>query len=136
MPITLMDAKPPKHHGIFRRYIFLWILVIVGAGAIVAVLFRNYTEERVVAQFLTTLQEGKYREAYELWQPSPSYTFEDFLRGWGEMGDYGKIREFKILGSRSKGANTVIVTVRINNVDPPLELLVDRSTKGLAYSIF
>jgi hypothetical protein len=26
--------------------------------------------------------------------------------------------------------------VRINKVDPPLELLVDRKTKGLAYSIF
>ena len=52
------------------------------------------------------------------------------------MGDYGKIREFEILGSRSKGSNTVIVVVRINKVDPPIELLVDRKTKGLAYSIF
>lgn len=131
-----MDAEAPKRHGILRRYIVLWILVVVGAGAILFLLFRNYSEERAVERFLTTLQEGNYRQAYQLWQPSPSYTYEDFLRGWGEMGDYGKIREFQILGSRSQGANTVIVTVRINNVDPPLDLLVDRETKGLAYSIF
>jgi len=30
----------------------------------------------------------------------------------------------------------VIVTVRINKVDPPLDLLVDRKTKGMAYSVF
>jgi hypothetical protein len=131
-----MDAEAPKRHGVIRRYLILWILVVVGFGVILFILYRNYAEERTVARFLTTLHEGKFREAYQLWQPSPSYTFEDFLRGWGEMGDYGKIREFRILGSRSKGSNTVIVTVRINGVDPPLELLVDRKTKGLAYSIF
>lgn len=131
-----MDAPAPKRPGMLRRYVVLWILFGVGFGVILFLLFRNYSEERAVARFLTALQQGKYREAYELWQPSPSYTFEDFLSGWGEMGDYGKIREFEILGSRSRGSNTVIVTVRINKVDPPIELLVDRKTKGLAYSVF
>jgi len=134
--MTLLDAQPPEPHGVLRRYLVLWVLLVAGFGLILFLLFRNYREERVVAHFLTTLQEGKYREAYQIWQPSPSYTFEDFLSGWGEMGDYGKIREFEILGSRSKGGNTVIVVVRINKVDPPIELLVDRKTKGLAYSIF
>jgi len=134
--MTLMDAQPPKRHGIFRRYLVLWILLALGTGTILYILFRNYSEERAVARFLTTVQQGKYHEAYELWQPSPSYTFEDFLRGWGEAGDYGKIREFRILSSRSKGSSTVIVTIRINNTNPPLDLVVDRKTKGLAYSIF
>jgi hypothetical protein len=136
MTQTLMDAPPHKPHGILRRYWVLWVLLVAGLGVILFLMFRNYREEQVVARFLTTLQAGNYREAYALWQPSPSYRFEDFLSGWGEMGDYGKIREFEILGSRSKGSNTVIVVVRINKVDPPIELLVDRTTKGLAYSIF
>jgi hypothetical protein len=136
MTITLMDAEAPKRHGVLRRYLFLWIALAVVLGSILFIRFRNYSEERAVSTFLTTLEQGKYREAYQLWQPSPSYTYEDFLRGWGEMGDYGKIRGFEILGSRSKGSTTVIVVVRINNVDPPIDLLVDRRTKGLAYSIF
>lgn len=136
MMMTLMDAEAPKRHGVLRRYLFLWIALAVVFGSILFIRFRNYSEERAVSRFLTTLQEGKYREAYQLWQPSSSYTYEDFLRGWGEMGDYGKIRGFEILGSRSKGSTTVIVVVRINNVDPPIDLLVDRKTKGLAYSIF
>jgi hypothetical protein len=136
MTMTLMDAPVVKRQGILRRYLVLWILLVTGLGVILFLMFRNYQEERAVARFLTTLQEGKYREAYQLWQPSPTYRYEDFLSGWGEMGDYGRIREFEILGSRSKGSNTVIVVVRINKVDPPIELLVDRKTKGLAYSVF
>jgi len=133
--MTLLDAQPP------RPSIKIWKPVGVGLGAVVVAValylgFRNYPEERAVARFLTTLERGDYREAYRLWQPAPSYTYENFLHDWGEQGDYGKVREFKILGSRSKGSDTVIVTVIINNVDPPLELLVDRRTKGLAYSIF
>ena len=133
--MTLLDAKPEKPKGILRRYLVLWILLLVGSAAILFILFRNYREERAVARFLTSLQQGQFREAYQLWQPSPSYTYEDFLAGWGEKGDYGKVREFEILGSRSKGSNTVIVVVRINQ-SRPIEIVVDRKTKGLAYSVF
>jgi len=133
--MTLLDAKPEKPKGILRRYLVLWILLLVGSAAILFILFRNYGEERAVARFLTSLQQGQFREAYQLWQPSPSYTYEDFLAGWGEKGDYGKVREFEILGSRSKGSNTVIVVVRINQ-SRPIDIVVDRKTKGLAYSVF
>ncbi len=92
--------------------------------------------KRAVARFLTTLEEANFREAYRLWQPSPSYGFGDFMHDWGEQGDYGKLRQFEILGSKSKGSDAVIVTVRINGVDPPLDLVVERRTKGLAYSPF
>jgi hypothetical protein len=130
----LLDAQPPKPRKTWK-YISPALLILI-AGVLLAVLFRNYPEERAVGRFLTTLQQGNYQEAYRLWQPAPSYSYQDFLRDWGEQGDYGKIREFKILGSRAKGSVTVIVRVKINNVDPPLELAVDRRTKGLAYSIF
>jgi len=134
--MTLLDAQPPKPTSPLRKYLPLLIILTAALGGSLYYRFRNYSEERAVARFLVTLREGHYQEAYRLWHPSPSYTFEDFLSGWGERGDYGKIREFKILGSKSKGSSTVIVTVRINNVDPPLDLLVDRETKGLAYSVF
>lgn len=133
--MTLLDAKPEKPKGILRRYLVLWILLLVGSAAILFILFRNYREERAVARFLTSLQQGQFREAYQLWQPGPSYTYDDFLAGWGEKGDYGKVREFEILGSRSKGSNTVIVVVRINQ-SRPIDIVVDRKTKGLAYSVF
>jgi hypothetical protein len=134
--MSLLDAQPPKPKSLLRKSLPLIVIAILILGGLLYVRFRNYSEERAVSQFLTTLQEGNYQEAYQLWQPSQSYTYDDFLRGWGERGDYGKIREFTILSSKSKGSNTVIVTVRINDVNPPLQILVDRKTKGLAYSVF
>ena len=133
--MTLLDATPPKPPLHIWRYIVLGVLIILlGAGFYFAL--RNYAEERAVTRFLTTLEQGKFQEGYQLWQPSPTYSYQDFLQGWGLQGDYGKIRAFEILGTRSKGSALVIVTVRINNVDPPLDLVVDRKTKGLSYSAF
>jgi len=135
---TLLDAKPPKPpRGIFK-YVSppLLVLFLVLISIPVAYRLWNYPEERVVAHFLTALEQGKYQEAYRLWQPSPSYSFANFLHDWGERGDYGKIQDYEILDSKSKGKNTVIITVRINHVDPPAELLVDRRSKGMAYSFF
>lgn len=134
--MTLLDSQPPKAPSKTPKYVVLIAVAVTALGAVLYILFRNYREERAVERFLVTLQQGRYEEAYRLWQPSPSYTFQDFQRDWGEQGDYGRVREFEILSSRSKGSNTVMVRVRINQVDPPLELLVDRKTKGLSYSIF
>jgi hypothetical protein len=133
--MTLLDTSPPKPPIHVWRYIVLGILILLAAEGLYFA-FRDYPEERAVARFLTTLEQGKFQEAYQLWQPSPSYSYQDFLRGWGIQGDYGKIREFQILGAKSKGSSLVIVTVRVNNIEPPLDLVVDRKTKGLSYSVF
>jgi hypothetical protein len=133
--MTLLDAPPPKPPIHIWRYVVLGFLVLLLTEGLYVSL-RNYPEERAVTRFLTALEQGKFEEAYRLWQPSPSYSYQDFLRGWGIQGDYGKIREFQILGTKSKGSSIVIVTIKVNNVDPPLDIAVDRKTKSLSYSIF
>jgi hypothetical protein len=133
--MTLLDSPPPKPSLHIWRYILLGILIfLVGEG--LYFVFRNYPEERAVRRFMITLEQEKFEEAYRLWQPGPSYSFQEFLHDWGIHGDYGKIRGFEILGAKSKGSSLVIVTLRVNNVDPPLDIVVDRRTKGLSYSIF
>lgn len=136
----LFDAKPPKPPGGIRKYVPLSILIpavilLAILAGLLAFRFWNYRQERAVSTFLTTLEQGNYEEAYRLWQPSASYSYQDFLHDWGEKGDYGKIQTFDVLGSESKGA-IVIVSVQINHQSPPLDLVVDRKTLGLAYSIF
>jgi hypothetical protein len=132
--MTLLDATPPKPPRKTGLYVLIAVVIVIISGAGYVVL-RNFPEERAISRFLTMLEQGNYQEAYRLWQPSSTYTYADFLHDWGEHGDYGKIRSFKILGSRSKGAVTVIVTITVNG-EPPRELLVDRKTKGLAFSPF
>lgn len=134
--MTLLDAQPPKPRSVFVRYLRLIIIMVVIAGLGMTFFLWDYPEQRAVSRFLTALEQGNYQEAYRLWQPAQTYTYDNFLHDWGPQGDYGKIRNFEILGSRSKGQTSVIVTVRINNQDPPLDISVDRQTQGLAYSPF
>ena len=58
------------------------------------------------------------------------------MKDWGPDGDYGKIREFDILRANSSSSGTVTVTVIVNHESPALKLLVDKRTKGLAFSPF
>jgi hypothetical protein len=134
----LLDARPPKPIGKFRRYVplpvqILLALVLLGLAGFLTYHFWNFRQERAVTRFLDALEQGNYQVAYTLWQPAPSYTYNNFLSDWGVQGDYGKIRNFEILDSQSKGAS-VVVTVRINGVEPPLELIVKRKSAGLAFA--
>jgi hypothetical protein len=134
----LIDAKPPKPPGKIRRFLplpvlLLLILVVMTVAGFLTYQFWNWREERAVSRFLTTIEQGNFQEAYQLWRPAPSYAYEDFLHDWGDQGDYGKIREFEILDSEARG-KSVVITVRINNVNPPLELIVNPATMGLAYA--
>jgi hypothetical protein len=133
--MTLLDATPPKPPLKVGRYVLLTLAVFIISG-VAYIALRNHAEEDALSHFLTALEQGDYHQAYQLWQPSSSYSYDDFLHDWGDHGDFGKIHSFKILGSRSHGKELVIVLVTINDEEPPREILVDRKTKGLAFSPF
>ncbi|MGE5325842.1 MAG: hypothetical protein ACM3NO_02285 [Deltaproteobacteria bacterium] len=133
----LLDAKPPKPVGKFRRYVplpvrILLVLVLAGFVGFLTYHFWNIRQERAVTRFLLTLEQGNYQEAYKLWQPPATYTYASFLSDWGMNGDYGKIHDFEILDSQAKGLS-VVVYVSING-QPPLELIVKKESGGLAFA--
>ena len=133
--MSLLDTTPPKPPRHIGRYILLVLLAaIIFAGA--AYYFWDYPEEHAVSRFLQTVERGDYQTAYRLWHASPSYSYDDFVKDWGPNGDYGKIREFEILRANSSSSGTVTVTVIVNHESPALKLLVDKGTKGLAFSPF
>jgi hypothetical protein len=134
----LLDAKPQKPKTGIRKYVSLPILaiVIIIIAALAYYALHNYPEERVIEEFLTEVKQGNYQQAYRIWQPSKEYSFQDFMHDWGPQGDYGKISKFEIVGTKSEGSRSVVVSIRINNENPPLDLVVDRKHKGIAYSPF
>src|SRR5579884_3545909 len=69
MPMTLMDAKPLKpKRGIFKYIpLPLFIIILAAIAGFVTYSLWNYPEERAVSRFLTTLEKGDYRKAYQLW---------------------------------------------------------------------
>lgn len=133
--MTLLDSTPPKPPRHIGRYILLAVLVAIVASG-VAYYFWDFPEEHAVTRFLETVQRGDFKRAYALWQPVSTYSFDDFMRDWGPQGDYGRIREFEILRSSSASSDTVTVSVMINGRTPELKVLVDKRTKGLAFSPF
>ncbi|MGH9447447.1 MAG: hypothetical protein ACRD3O_17190 [Terriglobia bacterium] len=135
--MTLLDAKPAKPKTGFFKYIPLWLLIIIIVVVTVLVVrhFWDYPEERAVTRFMTTLERGDYKRAYQLWQPSPSYQFGDFMHDWGPEGDYGKVSSFQIVSAKSLGSSTVKIMIWVNHEEPLLGLLVDRKSKGIAYAL-
>jgi hypothetical protein len=135
--MTLLDAQPAKPKRRVVKYIPNWLLVLIIAVVASLITYKlwDYPEERAVTRFMTTLEKGDYRRAYELWKPAASYSFSDFMRDWGPQGDYGKIRAFQIVHVKSEGTSTVQILVRVNYEEPPLGVLVDRKSKGLAYAL-
>jgi hypothetical protein len=92
---------------------------------------KNYSEERAVSRFLTTVQQGDYQQAYQLWQPNKYYTFKNFEQDWGPDGEEGPIHEFDITNSHARGSG-VLVYIRLNGTKE-ISLWVEKSNKSLSF---
>src|SRR6266480_2871851 len=90
----------------------LVLALVVVAACLLLYRFANFREERAVRLFLEELKAGNYPKAYQLWGPSPAYSYKDFMADWGEQGYYGRPKSFKILDSQTRGSG-VIVYVQI-----------------------
>jgi len=138
---TAGEYDPEKERRKRQRIIALICLAIILGG--LAYVFRNWTYEHRVSQFLTLLEEKNYKQAYGLWLGDPNweqhpaahsnYSFEDFYKDWGPGGDAGVIQSYHIAGSVAKGSG-VIVVVSINNRAEPVRLWVEKKDKSLTWS--
>lgn len=105
------DEHPPSK---IRRYIITAV-----AGIIVAFIFlwywpgnlRFYKERGVVDHFMNAVTAGDLQKAYQIWKPSGSYEYKDFLEDWGPHGYYGPIHSFRIDSTEGveKSPNAAIV---------------------------
>jgi hypothetical protein len=113
--------------------------VLSALGAIIVVLliykFANFREERLVRKFLEELTAGDFQQAYQTWGPTSGYTYKEFMADWGGNGYYGKVREFKILDSKTHG-NGVIIKVEFHHLKRPVAFWVERKTQTLGFSPF
>jgi hypothetical protein len=144
--MTLLDAQqydPAKER---RRKIRIALaclgIVIV---LVIAWMYRNWPEERVVDKFFTALQKQDYETAYGIyfhdptWQQHPQkysqYTYADFYRDWGPGGEWGLIKSHRIYGTAgTKGFGSgggVVVEVIINDRAEHARMFVQRSDKTL-----
>ncbi|HWP84107.1 MAG TPA: hypothetical protein VNN17_02880 [Terriglobia bacterium] len=114
-----------------KRRLLIGIPIALALGGYLYYEFKNYPEEQAVSRFLTALARQDYQQAYQLWQPSRYYTFENFEQDWGPNGETGTIQEFDITDSHARGSG-VLVEIRLNG-NKELSLWVEKSTKGLSF---
>jgi hypothetical protein len=146
MPTTLFEAPPYDPRRDKRRNTIIVVAVVaVLAVAALGYLFRNFPYERVVDRFFTALEQKDFERAYGIWMSDPNwkqdpgkhanYSFHDFYVDWGPGGEWGIIREHKIVGSAApKGGSGVVVVVKVNQRAEDARIWVERKDKTLTFS--
>ncbi len=146
MPTTLFEAPPydPKRER-RRNTILAVAIAAVLILAALGYLFRNYPYERIVDHFFVALEQKDFEKAYGIWlhdpnwkqhpDQHPNYSFHDFYVDWGPGGEWGIIREHKIVTSAARGSG-VVVGVKVNQRAEEATIWVERKDKTLTFSPF
>jgi hypothetical protein len=153
--LDLPLEHPPSRR---RRYAFRAVaFLIVGLLAFLYLWYVGYplyplrfhTERITTRDFLDALIAGNEQRAYQIWKPSPSYSFQDFLTDWGPSGMYGPVKSFRLERSElpPRGGTSVIVKVDVSPDQPfpgdneaakqskvqEVELWVDRKDQSISF---
>lgn len=146
MSTTLFEAPPYDPQRERRRNTIIAVAIAsVLVIALLGYLFRNLPYERVVDHFFDALEQKDFEKAYGIWFHDPdwkqhpaqhsNYSFHDFYVDWGPGGEWGVIREHKIIGSAApKGGSGVVVVVKVNQRAEDARIWVERKDKTLTFS--
>ena len=113
------------------------LLAAVVLGGIYWLFFRNWREERRVDQFLATLEQQQYEQAYRMWgcsteTPCPNYSYEKFLEDWGPESPLGKVTSHNV-GRSYDQQSGVIILVEVNGRRIP-NLWVEKDSRVIGFS--
>jgi len=150
--ISILDPQPPPPPNPWPLRLGVGAVVLVLVGTFAWSEFRYYGERRQVERFMDALVAGDYQTAYQLWKPSPAYPYQSFLEDWGETNSHGRIRNYEIVriappqnevgvrggGTLSLGGEStgLIAYVRINGMQEPVRIWVERKDKSLSFPPF
>ncbi len=101
--MVLFDARDLRPPSKLRRYAIRVAAVIITIAVFVMVFpsylwypFVYYPEVKTASRFMDAVVAGDMQRAYQLWKPSPSYSFKDFMDDWGPDGYYGPVKSYRV----------------------------------------
>jgi hypothetical protein len=143
--MTLLDPKEyhPEKEGrkrarIISAIVFVLILALVGWTN------RFWLEKHAADQFFSALQKQDFEAAYGVyfhdpeWKQHPQnyrrYPFNEFKQDWGQGGEWGVVKTYKIYGESNcpGGGSGVVVDVIVNDRTKHAQLYVDKSDKTIS----
>lgn len=123
---------PPDVHRRSRALAFTVAACAIAAGIFVFFVLRFYPEKKATENFFGAVVADDMTRAYQLWQPSPSYRFKDFVEDWGPNGYYGPVKSYRIIKTRyppGPGTSTVEVRIEISPFSPLPDANDEKSQK-------
>ena len=117
--MALFEAVEEHPNAKSRRRMILAIVLVVFVAAGLWWVLRYHKERVTILHFMTAVIAGNMQQAYQVWKPSPSYTFKDFQDDWGANGYYGPVRSFRIKDTdRPKASTAVAIKLELSPYQP------------------
>jgi len=131
-------SPPPEPSNKYKAMTYTGVALAVALAVVLYFSFRYYPEKKATEHFLDALVAGDTKHAYELWKPTESYKFGDFLADWGPEGYYGPVKSYSIMKATAhRGSNGVIVTVEVSPFAPlPEKNDVEKSRRTKLVSVW
>ena len=122
--MALLQSGSEEPESRLRRYVLTGIALILILAAAGWYTFRFFPEKRTILRFMDAVSAGSFQQAYQIWKPHGTYSYQDFLADWGLQGYYGPIRSFRLESAEEPpdpsngGVSGVIVVVEVSSVSP------------------
>ena len=114
----LLDASDEEPKSKLRRWMVTGIVFALLMTFGIWWLLRFHAEKTTVEQFLQAVIANDLQKAYQIWKPSGSYSYKDFVDDWSSSGYYGPIKSYHIeTAQKNKGASGVTVVVELSPFD-------------------
>jgi hypothetical protein len=111
-------AEEPKSKAL--RYVVSGVALAAMIAGALWYFLRFAPEKHTVERFMSAVVAGDSQQAYKIWRPNPSFTYQDFLAFWGPKGYYSPIKSFRIESAEvpPKGGSGVVVVVELSAYSP------------------
>ena len=117
--MALFEAVEEHPNAKSRRRVIVAIVLVVFVAAGLWWVLRYHKERVTILHFMTAVIAGNMQQAYQVWKPSPSYTFKDFQDDWGANGYYGPVKSFRIKDTdRPKASSAVSIKIELSPYQP------------------
>ena len=114
-----------------RKKVLIISLLVLVVAALAYFSLRTRGQEKVIAQFLQTLREQKYQDAYKMWGYSKNYPPESFLEDWGPASKYSNASALTVENIDYCGDGVVFNITYPKQED--IGLYVDRATSVISF---
>lgn len=142
--MTLLDAPQfNEQRDRIRRNIVIAGIVIILLAVGGFAYWPRYIARRTVDQFMNSLIDKNFQEAYAIWQANPRlYPMDTFMQDWGPGSKWGIIKTYKIVqlgppqGGHSSGLVALVEVNGIANTDTYARIWIQNGTHELSFYQF